>query len=137
MQPIAVKETEAERLIRQHQHQHRQHDFTGNAVLRDAGIGADEHVTPVETTLDVPTSPSQHADEESENQRAADAQSPSRRYFVQVEEDRRPSVSTPRFSTSSILTLPSLYDMPRLPRMPNLPHMPNMPDMGLPRFLPY
>jgi hypothetical protein len=152
MAPTVGHETEAERLIRQQQIHHR-HDFTGDAVLRDAGIGVDEQ-TRIDSVLDVPSSPSQlavPASPGSPSSSASGAPSP-RRYFVQAEEARRPSFTTPRFSTPSLPTLPNFPEMPRLPRMPNmnlpnmpnympnLPHMPNlsnMPNLELPRFSPY
>lgn len=139
MAPTAFQETEAERLIRQQQQQqqHRQHDFTGDAVLRDAGIGADDQLAANTTLLDVPTSPSQQPVASDTEGRASGPHSPRRRYFVQEEEQRRPSLSTPRFSTPSIPTLPNLPELPRMPRMPHLPNMPDMPNIGLPRFLPY
>ncbi|KAK1013382.1 hypothetical protein LTR54_004289 [Friedmanniomyces endolithicus] len=148
MAPTVVQETEAERLIRQQAQHHRQHDFTGNSVLRDAGIGADDAAVEdvlldVNTaTLQVPTSPSQVP--VNSERRASGAQSPGRRYFVQQEEERRPSFTmTPRFPTPSLPNLPNLPnlpDMPRLPRMPhmpNMPNMPNIPNLELGRFSPY
>lgn len=143
MAPTATQETEAERLLRQQQQQHRQHDFTGTAVLRDAGIGAADAAPQVETaTLQVPTSPSQAATPDS-RRTSGSAHSPRGRYFVQDEERRRPSFTAPRFAAPTLPTLPNLPnfpqlpDMPRLPRMPNMPHMPNMPNIELPRFSPY
>ncbi|KAK5114997.1 hypothetical protein LTR85_010035 [Meristemomyces frigidus] len=148
MAPTAVRETEAERLLRQQQQEqhHRQHDFTGDAVLRDAGIGADDHPL-ADSTLEVPTSPSHQPMVPDANREVSSApHSPGRRYFVQNEEEPRPSFSASRFSTSSIPTLPNLPDLPRMPRMPHLPHlpnmrqlpnipnMPNMPNLELPRF---
>ena len=128
MAPTAGHETEAERLIRQQQiHSH--HDITGNAVLRDAGIGAEEQLR-VDSALDVPSSPAQlavPASPGSPGSTSSGAQSP-RRYFVQDDEPRRPSFTTPRFSTPSLPALPNLPEMPRLPRMPNMPNLPNMPD---------
>ena len=159
MAPTIGHETEAERLIRQQQIPQRHHDFTGNAVLLDAGIGIDEQ-TQVDSVLDVPSSPSQlavPASPGSPNSSASSAPSP-RRYFLQEDDTRRPSFTTPRFSTSSLPTLPNFPEMPRLPRMPNLPtnympnlptnympnlptnympQLPNMPNLELPRFSPY
>ena len=135
MAPTAFEETEAERLVRQQQYTHRQHDFTGNAVLRDAGIGNTDEL-PVNNTLEVPTSPSQGPVATETEIRASGAQSPGRRYFVQEEEQRRPSFTSTRFSTPSIPALPNLPEMPRMPRMPNLPNLPNMPNLELPRFSP-
>lgn len=160
--PTVGHETEAERVIRQQQQHHRQHDFTGHAVLRDAGIGIEDYQERVDSALDVPQSPSQLTPSSPtssiEQRRASGAHSPGRgRYFVQDEEQRRPSFTAPRFPTPSISNLPNLPEMPRLPRMPNLPRpsmpniptlasMPNMPrmpdmprmsDIELPRFSPY
>lgn len=62
MPPMTGRETEAERLIRQQQLQPRQHDFTGNSVLLDAGIGVgppssdDGHR--VDSAFAMPSSPS-------------------------------------------------------------------------------
>lgn len=157
MAPTAVHETEAERIMRQQQQVHR-HDFTGDAVLRDAGIGIE---TPEEfansaleapSSLQVPESPSQQPILSSSPQSprlSSGAQSPGR-YFVHNEELRRPSFTASRFSTPSMPNLPTLSnlpDMPRMPRMPNLPdlpnwpnlrqNLPNMPNVELPRFSPY
>ncbi|RMY77974.1 hypothetical protein D0863_00947 [Hortaea werneckii] len=131
MPPTAVQETEAERLIRQQQHHHRQHDFTGDSVLRAAGIGPDRTLS-VNSTLDVPHSPAQRPIEvpPDPERRASGAQSPRGRYFVQEDSQRRPSFSVPRFSAPSIPTLANLPEVPRLPRMPNLP------NLELPRFSP-
>lgn len=154
MTPTAHHETEAERLLRQQTQSVRRHDFTGNDVLRDAGIGMvdDTAVSEVEvprSALEVPESPSQQP---SGSPRGA--QSPGR-YFVTDEEVRRPSFSG-RFSTPSMPHLPTLSanlpEIPRMPRMPtfdlpnmptyiqdmrqNLPTMPNV-SMELPRFRPY
>lgn len=145
MAPTAVHETETERLMRQQQI-HR-HDFTGDAVLRDAGIGV---TAPEEqfanSALEVPESPSQQArltptSPRSSPRLPSGAQSPGR-YFVNNEEEiRRPSFS--RFSAPSMPNLPTLSDMPRIPRLPNLPNfrqnLPNMPnvELPLPRFSPY
>jgi len=130
MAPTAVQETDAERVIRQQQqHHHRQHDFTGDAVLRDAGIGVDDDEARADSMLDVPHSPSYLPATE---RRASGAQSPGRRYFVQEEEQRRPSFTGPRFSAPSIPTLPDMPRMPRMPHLPNLDYMrslPNMPNM--------
>lgn len=153
MAPTAVHETDAERLMRQ-QRVHR-HDFTGNAVLRDAGIGVEESeqyadsALDVTSTLDVPESPSQQAYLSSSPRLSSGAQSPGR-YFVNDEQPRRSSFTTARFSTPSMPNLPTLSnlpDMPRMPRMPNLPNLPNlqhmrqnlpnMPNVELPRFSPY
>ncbi|KAI7485553.1 zf-CHY-domain-containing protein [Hortaea werneckii] len=143
MPPTAVQETEAERLIRQQQHHHRQHDFTGDSVLRAAGIGPDRALS-VNSTLEVPHSPAQGPIEipPDPERRASGAQSPRGRYFVQEDSQRRPSFSVPRFSAPSIPTLANLPEVPRLPRMPNLPNLPNlphvrnMPNLELPRFSP-
>ncbi|KAI7321184.1 hypothetical protein KC326_g2398 [Hortaea werneckii] len=131
MPPTAVQETEAERLIRQQQHHHRQHDFTGDSVLRAAGIGPDRTLS-VNSTLDVPHSPAQRPIEvpPDPERRPSGAQSPRGRYFVQEDSQRRPSFSVPRFSAPSIPTLANLPEVPRLPRMPNLP------NLELPRFSP-
>ncbi|RMX79264.1 hypothetical protein D0868_16351 [Hortaea werneckii] len=131
MPPTAVQETEAERLIRQQQHHHRQHDFTGDSVLRAAGIGPDRTLS-VNSMLDVPHSPAQRPIEvpPDPERRASGAQSPRGRYFVQEDSQRRPSFSVPRFSAPSIPTLANLPEVPRLPRMPNLP------NLELPRFSP-
>ncbi|KAF2166790.1 hypothetical protein M409DRAFT_66363 [Zasmidium cellare ATCC 36951] len=154
MAPTAVHETEAERLMRQQQ-VHR-HDFTGNAVLRDAGIGVEDppeqfanSALEASNALEVPESPSQQAYLSSSPRLSSGAQSPGR-YFVHDEEPRRPSFTTARFSTPSMPNLPTLSnlpDMPRMPRMPNLPNLPNlqnmrqnlpnMPNVELPRFSPY
>ena len=56
MAPTAGYETDAERIIRQQQ-VHRQHDFTGDDGLRDAGIGIEDGLQ-VESALEVPGSPS-------------------------------------------------------------------------------
>ncbi|KAI6860720.1 hypothetical protein KC338_g6871 [Hortaea werneckii] len=144
MPPTAVQETEAERLIRQQQHHHRQHDFTGDSVLRAAGIGPDRTLS-VNSTLEVPHSPAQVPIEippTDPERRAGGAQSPRGRYFVQEDSQRRPSFSVPRFSAPSIPTLANLPEVPRLPRMPNLANLPNlphvrhMPNLELPRFSP-
>ncbi|KAI7139126.1 hypothetical protein KC352_g30100, partial [Hortaea werneckii] len=144
MPPTAVQETEAERLIRQQQHHHRQHDFTGDSVLRAAGIGPDRNLS-VNSTLEVPHSPAQVPIEippTDPERRAGGAQSPRGRYFVQEDSQRRPSFSVPRFSAPSIPTLANLPEVPRLPRMPNLANLPNlphvrhMPNLELPRFSP-
>ncbi|EME44470.1 hypothetical protein DOTSEDRAFT_72071 [Dothistroma septosporum NZE10] len=157
MAPTAVHETEAERIMRQQQQVHR-HDFTGDAVLRDAGIGIE---TPEEfansaleapSSLQVPESPSQQPLLSSSPQSprlSSGAQSPGR-YFVHNEDLRRASFTSSRFSTPSMPNLPTLSnlpDMPRMPRMPNLPdlpnwpnlrsNLPNMPNVELPRFSPY
>ncbi|RMY34276.1 hypothetical protein D0865_14226 [Hortaea werneckii] len=131
MPPTAVQETEAERLIRQQQHHHRQHDFTGDSVLRAAGIGPDRTLS-VNSTLEVPHSPAQRPIEVPPDPewRPSGAQSPRGRYFVQEDSQRRPSFSVPRFSAPSIPTLANLPEVPRLPRMPNLP------NLELPRFSP-
>ena len=149
MAPTSGHETETERLIRQQQ-VHRHHDFTGDAVLRDAGIGA-EDPSLVDSGLGVPSSPSQlavPASPGSPGSPSSSASSP-RRYFVQDEELRRPSFTTPRFSTPTLPTLGNLPDrLPRMPNLPNLPNMPNMPNLypnlpnmpnfpELPRFSPY
>ncbi|KAK4549941.1 hypothetical protein LTR36_005242 [Oleoguttula mirabilis] len=148
MAPTAMRETEAERLLRQQQQaqHHRQHDFTGNAVLRDAGIGADDDLV-ADNTLEIPTSPSQQPIvPDAEREASSAPHSPGRRYFVQNEEERRPSVAASRFSTSNIPTLPNLPEMPHMPRMPqlpnlpnmrHLPNMPNMPNLELSRFSAY
>lgn len=155
MTPTAHHETEAERLLRQQTQSVRRHDFTGNDVLRDAGIGiVDETATSevqASSALEPPDSPSQQSSHLSSSPRlAAGAQSPGR-YFVTDEEVRRPSFSG-RFSTPSMPNLPTLSanlpDIPRMPRMPALPNMPtslqhmrqnlpNMPNVELPRFRPY
>ncbi|RMZ05207.1 hypothetical protein D0860_06034 [Hortaea werneckii] len=144
MPPTAVQETEAERLIRQQQHHHRQHDFTGDSVLRAAGIGPDRPLS-INSTLEVPHSPAQGPIEipsTDPERRPSGAQSPRGRYFVQEDSQRRPSFSVPRFSAPSIPTLANLPEVPRLPRMPNLanlpnlPHVRNMPNLELPRFSP-
>ncbi|KAI7094449.1 hypothetical protein KC352_g39446, partial [Hortaea werneckii] len=141
MPPTAVQETEAERLIRQQQHHHRQHDFTGDSVLRAAGIGPDRTLS-INSTLEVPHSPAQGPIEippTDPERRASGAQSPRGRYFVQEDSQRRPSFSVPRFSAPSIPTLANLPEVPRLPRMPNLANLPNlphvrhMPNLELPR----
>ena len=126
--PTAGYETETERLLRQQQ-VHRQHDFTGNAVLRDAGIGADDAAPIIEPELDTPASPSLLAIPASPGSAHSGASSP-RRYFVQPEEVRRHSFTVPRFSTPTLPTLADLPEMPRLPRMPNIPQLPHMPTMA-------
>ncbi|WPH01012.1 zf-CHY-domain-containing protein [Acrodontium crateriforme] len=143
MAPTAFQETEAERLVRQqlqHQH-HRQHDLTGNAVLRDAGIDAGVR-SPVDSALDVPSSPSNLPVLE---RRPSGAHSPGR-YFVRDDEIRRPNLAAAgsRFSTPNLPSMPNLPnmpnfpqlpDMPRMPRMPNLPNLPNMPNLPtMPNF---
>lgn len=145
MAPTAVCETEAERLIRQQGMQPRQHDFTGNSVLRDAGIGMEESDDRADSAF-VPSSPSNmpSLSPSPPDRRASGAQSPggSRRYFVQ-EEDRRPSFNAPRFPTPSLPNLPRMPDIPNLPSLPNMPNMPNMPNLPnlpnfqIPRFSPY
>ncbi|KAI5359717.1 Putative Zinc finger, RING-type, Zinc finger, CHY-type, Zinc finger, RING/FYVE/PHD-type [Septoria linicola] len=150
--PTAHHETEAERLLRQQTQSIRRHDFTGNEVLRDAGIGmSDEAAEVPPSALEVPESPSQQPLPSSSPYLAAGAQSPGR-YFVTDEEVRRPSFSG-RFSAPSMPNLPTLSnlpDIPRMPRMPtlpnmpnlqnmrqNFPNMPNMPNVELSRFSPY
>ena len=137
---VGHEETETERLIRQQQIHHH-HDFSGSAVLLDAGIGVEDHINV--DVLDVPASPSQlavPASPGSPRSSTSSAASP-RRYFVQHEEERRPSFTTPRFSTSSLPTLPQFPEMPRLPRMPNIPNLPNMPNYmpnlpNMPNYMP-
>ncbi|CAK3866112.1 RING finger [Lecanosticta acicola] len=141
MAPTAVHETEEERLMRQQQI-HR-HDFTGDAVLRDAGIGVPEPEKQfANSALEVPESPSQPPRQGSTSPRLASGAQSLGRYFVHEEETRRPSFS--RFPAPSMPNLPTLSDMPRIPRMPHLPHLPNlrqnlpnMPNVELPRFSPY
>ncbi|PIA92646.1 putative RING finger protein [Cercospora beticola] len=152
MTPTAHHETEAERLLRQQTQSVHRHDFTGNDVLRNAGIGMPDEATEVQTQfLQTPESPSQQPLPSSSPRLAAGAQSPGR-YFVTNEEIRRPSFSG-RFSAPSMPNLPTLSnlpDIPRMPRMPalpnmpnlpnlrqNFPNMPNMPNVELPRFSPY
>lgn len=149
MAPTIGHETEAERLLRQQQIP-TYHDITGNAVLRDAGIGIEDQ-TREDSVLDIPSSPAQLAVPGSPGSPGSSA-SGSRRYFVQDDEVRRPSFTAPRFSAASLPNLPTFPEMPRLPRMPNLPNMPdyseympnlpnvnlpNMPHLELPRFSPY
>ncbi|KAF7186379.1 putative RING finger protein C2F3.16 [Pseudocercospora fuligena] len=156
MAPTAHHETEAERLFRQQQQGHRQHDFTGNAVLQNAGIGGDGNAdfaansaleVPNPSQLQTPESPS---NQPSSPRLASGAQSPGR-YFVRDEdlETRRPSFATGRFTAPSMPNLPTLSDlaefrrtrMPDLPNLPNLQNMrqnlPNMPNVEMPRFSPY
>ena len=143
MAPTIGHETEAERILRQQQIPSH-HDFTGNAVLRDAGIGIEDQ-TREDSVLDIPSSPAQLAVPASPGSPSSSA-SGSRRYFVQDDEARRPSYTAPRFSAPSLPTLPNFPEMPRLPRMPNyseyMPNLtnlnvPNMPNLELPRFSPY
>lgn len=153
MAPPAGRETETERLLRQ-QAQHRQHDFTGNYVLRDVGIGRDDEdaamsedsPSALDSSCSPPTSPSRPP---LAIRRASDAHSPSGRYFVQAQEQRRSSSFTaPRFSAPSMPTLPALPNLPRMPdlsgirdlhmpSLPQLPHLPAMPGIELSRFSPY
>lgn len=150
MAPPAGHETEAERLIRQ-QGVHRQHDFTGEGVLRDAGIQPTDQQSGgggdgrADSALDVPGTPGLLAVPGSPTSPGSPSSTglPSpRRYFVDEDDDaagpaspstfatawrRRPSFTTAArgFSTPS---LPHLPDLPRLPRMPNLPNLPPIPD---------
>lgn len=140
MAPTAFRETEAERVVRQQLQHHRQHDFTGDAVLRDAGIGVEDQPPsdPVDRTLDVPSSPSNLPITESPQ--ASGAQSPggSGRYFVQdAPPRRRPSyTASSRFSAPNLPTMPNFAQLPDMPRMPRMPQLPNMPAIELPRFSP-
>ncbi|KJX99921.1 hypothetical protein TI39_contig347g00004 [Zymoseptoria brevis] len=121
-------------------------EFTGEAVLRSAGIGVGERegmlavpsdgqgagqgAASVEL-LDVPSSPATHPVR-------SPPHSPGR-YFVDASasppnEPRRSSFTT--FSAPSMPNLPTLSSLsastpglPRLPRLPNLPHLPNLPDL--------
>lgn len=167
MPPTTGHETEAERIIRQQQLQPRQHDFTGNAVLLDAGIGLDpdsDDGNRVDSAYAMPSSPTSLSPATAamagspsyvnSGRRSSAAQSP-RRYFVQEDEPRRASFTAPRFPTPSMPNLPRIPDlptlpnmptlpnlpnlpnMPNLPNLPNLPNMPNMPNLELPRFSPY
>jgi len=136
-------ESETERLMRQQQIPH-ESELTGNAVLRDAGIGAED--ARVDSALDVPGSPASYlavpASPGSPGTPSSNGLPSPRRYFVRDDDEpRRPSFTTPRFSTPTLPTLPNLPEMPRLPRMPNLPNMPNMddywpnmPELGLPNL---
>nr|POF16422.1 putative ring finger protein c2f3.16 [Quercus suber] len=143
MAPTAFHETEAERVVRQQLQHHRQHDFTGDEVLRDAGISVHDIALPetINRPLDAPSSPSYLP--VGDTLRASGAQSPtgnSRRYFVQEELPRRSSFTAPRFPTPNLPQLPDMPRMPRMPNMPNIPNMPNMPNMPnleLARFSPY
>lgn len=156
MAPTAHHETEAERLFRQQQQGHRQHDFTGNAVLQNAGIGGDGNADfAANSALEVPNpaqlqTPESPSNQPSSPRLASGAQSPGR-YFVRDEdlETRRPSFATGRFTAPSMPNLPTLSDlaeirrtrMPNLPNLPNLQNMrqnlPNMPNVEMPRFSPY
>ncbi|QIW98259.1 hypothetical protein AMS68_003777 [Peltaster fructicola] len=152
MAPPAGRETETERVLRQ-QAQHRQHDFTGNFVLRDGGVGVvtEDDVDCIDSAYARSSSPSSSPAQPS----AQRAHSPRGRYFVQPELPRRSSFTAPRFTTPRF-TAPSMPNLPALPRMPDLPslqdmalpslpqmQMPNiphgfaMPSIELPRFLPY
>ena len=151
MPPMVGRETEAERLIRQQQLQPRQHDFTGNSVLLDAGIGVGPHSSDdgnrVDSAFGIPSSPSNlhpataaalgGSPSYNPERRASGSHSP-RRYFVQAEEPRRASFTAPRIPTPSMpsmpnMNLPRIPDLPSLPNMrnnlPNMPNMPNMPAM--------
>jgi len=147
MPPMVGRETEAERLIRQQQLQPRQHDFTGNSVLLDAGIGvgapSSDDGDRVDSAFGMPSSPSNlhpataaalgGSPSYNVERRASGAHSP-RRYFVQPDEPRRASFTAPRFPTPSMpnmpnMNLPRIPDLPSLPAMPNLPNMPNMPNL--------
>lgn len=150
--PIDGRETKAERLIRQQQHQHhRHHDFAGTAVLRDAGIGMPDAEERADSAYSVPLSPAQVPAPATAPHSPT---SPGRRYFVQEESRRRPSFNASNFrapSMPNLPQLPTLRDLPNLPNlehmrenmrqnfpnMPNMPHMPNMPNLELSRFNPY
>lgn len=151
--PLAGRETETERLLRQ-QAQPRLHDFTGNAVLLDAGIGitSDDSDLHAESGLAIPASPSSNLSADGRAGGGGGAHSPSRRYFVQDEQSRRASSTAPRFPAPTMPNLPNLPripdlsrmpdlprmpDMPPLPSLPRMPDMPNMPNLELPRFSPY
>ncbi|KAK5171421.1 uncharacterized protein LTR77_004565 [Saxophila tyrrhenica] len=136
-------ESEAERLMRQQQVPQHQQELTGNAVLRAAGIGAEDTQARVDSALDVPSSPASYlavpASPGSPSSQGSSNGLPSpRRYFVRDDDEpRRPSFTTPRFSAPTLPTLPNLPEMPRLPRMPNLPNLPNMPNMpNMPDYWP-
>lgn len=151
MPPMVGRETETERLIRQQQLQPRQHDFTGNSVLLDAGIGvgppSSDDGNRVDSAFGMPSSPSNlhpataaalgGSPSYNVERRASGAHSP-RRYFVQNEEPRRGSftVSTPSMPNMNLPRIPDLpslpnmrNNLPNMPNMPNLPNMPNMPNM--------
>jgi uncharacterized CHY-type Zn-finger protein len=144
-------ESEAERLIRQQQTPLQQVQITGNAVLRDAGIGEGDQEVRADSALEVPASPSflaVPASPGSPSSHSGSSGLPSpRRYFVRDDEPRRPSFTSPYFSTPTLPTLPNLPEMPRLPRMPDrlprmpnfpnmpvMPNLPNMPEFGLPHI---
>lgn len=142
MPPTTGRETEAERIIRQQQLQPRQHDFTGNSVLRDAGIGlipGSDDGNRVDSAFAMPSSPTSLSPATAatagspsygaSGRRASGAHSPSRRYFVQDDEPRRASFTAPRFPTPSMPNLPRIPDFPTLPNMPTLPNLPNLPNM--------
>lgn len=127
--PTTGVETEAERILRQQQN-HRQHDFTGDAVLRDAGIGVVDEVETVDNTLHVPKSPPNQPPTPTSPSFPASAHSP-RRYFVQEEmKPRASSFNAPRFPTPSLPNLPNLPNLPSLSDMPSLPRMPRMPKLA-------
>lgn len=100
MTPTAGRETETERLVRQQQI-HRHHDFTGNEVLRSAGIGMlDEDRA--DSAFGAPSSPSQVPINAVQAQ-ARGPQSPGRSYFRQADaeeqqQDRLSAFELPTFS---------------------------------------
>ncbi|SMQ55847.1 unnamed protein product [Zymoseptoria tritici ST99CH_3D7] len=149
MAPSHLHETDTERLLRQQTSAQQSvigPEFTGEAVLRSAGIGVGERegmlavpsdgqgtgqgAASVEL-LDVPSSPATHPVR-------SPPHSPGR-YFVDASasppnEPRRSSFTT--FSAPSMPNLPTLSSLsastpglPRLPRLPNLPNLPNLPDL--------
>nr|OQO22654.1 hypothetical protein B0A51_09958 [Rachicladosporium sp. CCFEE 5018] len=141
--PSSRRETEAERLIRQQQSQPHRHDFTGNSVMRERGIGidvADPTAIAPESTLVVPASPASLSPSSAAYSPGSPGSPPHspRRYFVRDEdlEPRRRSFtpSTGRFPTPSLPAWDSLPRMPDLPRLPDLPQLPRLPEMALPRM---
>ncbi|OQN96918.1 hypothetical protein B0A48_17472 [Cryoendolithus antarcticus] len=141
--PSSRRETEAERLIRQQQSQPHRHDFTGNSVMRERGIGidaADPTAIVPESTLVVPASPASLSPSSAAYSPGSPGSPPHspRRYFVRDEdlEPRRRSFtpSTGRFPTPSLPAWDSLPRMPDLPRLPDLPQLPRLPEMALPRM---
>ena len=131
MAPTAGHETEAERLIRQNQIHHH-HDFTGEGVLRDAGIQPADAAANLraDSALAVPSSPLQLAVPASPASPCSSSglASPPR-YFTRADEEdaRRPSLASRGFSAP---VMPQMPEMPRLPRIPHLPNIPQLPTMA-------
>ncbi|KAK6433840.1 hypothetical protein LTR95_009978 [Oleoguttula sp. CCFEE 5521] len=141
--PSSRRETEAERLIRQQQSQPHRHDFTGNSVMRERGIGiemTDPTAVAPESMLVVPASPASLSPSSAAYSPGSPGSPPHspRRYFVRDEdlEPRRRSFtpSNGRFPTPSLPAWDSLPRMPDLPRLPDLPQLPRLPEMALPRM---